>query len=57
MSYRRVQKESDELYTVWSLVMVREPAQGVKRYESVLQEYIMNVLCYSRVRSVDLLRL
>ena len=26
MSYRRVQKENDEyLYTVWSLVMVREP--------------------------------
>ena len=28
MSYRRVQKESDELlYTVWSLVMVRELAR------------------------------
>ena len=32
MSYRRVQKESDELYTVWSLVMVRNQlsAQVVK---------------------------
>ena len=30
ISHRRVGKESDELlYTVWSLVMVREPAQKV----------------------------
>ena len=31
MSYQRVQKENDELlYTVWSLVMVRESVANAK---------------------------
>ena len=31
ISYRRVQKESDKLlYTVWSLVMVREPVASAR---------------------------
>ena len=31
MIYRRVEKESDELlYTIWSLVMVREPIPSAR---------------------------
>ena len=44
ISYRRVEKESDELlYTVWSLVMVREPIASARGYNSSLnQNYRQN---------------
>ena len=56
ISYRRVEKESDELlYTVWPLVMVRYqlPAQAVKinqKVQGILQVFLLLAILLTRLR-------
>ena len=56
ISYRRVEKESDELlYTVWPLVMVRNqlPAQAVKinqKVQGILQVFLLLAILLTRLR-------